>query len=292
MRCLFFLFFLLGIHHYGLAQTINGVIVDSATAQPIPYANVVLQDKNIGVSASVDGKFEFNLENNTGAIVFSSVGYAEKAINISELKSDTNVIVRLTQKANELEEIVLDYKKVRYSGTKTLGLPKKAKVSTGLPFGNEICGYVKNTYHTKGLLKNVWLDIQKESKADYIAAYNIKFYEYDDNLKKPGKALYNKNLVVIPENKTYKFKVPVDSLDIIFPERGICIGVEIINIKYTGKLKSMSIVGPRINFTHTPMEILSWSRFRNKDWKVDTHKSRVRKDFINFLVGVDVVIEK
>lgn len=292
MKYLYSLFFLSGIHFCLFAQTIRGVVLDNNTNEPVPYANIVLRDKNLGVSATIDGKFEFDLQNETGLLVVSSIGYEEKELDISLLVSDPNIIVALSQKANELNEIVLDNKKTKYSGVKSLGLPKKAKVSTGLPFGNEICSYIKNTYHKKGLLKNIWLDLQKESNADYIATYNIKFYEYDENLKKPGNELYDKNLIIYPENKTYKLKIPVDSLGIAFPKNGICVGVEIINTKYTGKLKSMALVGPRINFTHSPMEIVSWSRFRNKKWNVDTHKSRVRKDFINFLLGIDVVIEK
>lgn len=292
MKYIYSVLFLFGIHFCLYAQTIKGVVVDEKTKAPVPYANIVLPEKNIGVSATADGKFEFDLQNETGLLIFSSIGYEEKRLDISILIDNPDVVIMLSQKATELNEVIVENKRKQYSGSKSLGLPKKAKVSTGLPFGNEICGYIKNTKYKKGLLKSVSLDLQKDSKADYLATYNVKFYEYDENLKKPGRELYSNNLIIYPENKTYKLKIPVDSLAIEFPENGICIGIEIINTQYTGKLKSMALIGPRINFTHTPMEILSWSRYRNKEWHVDTHKSRVRKDFINFLVGIDVVTEK
>lgn len=78
----------------------------------------------------------------------------------------------------------------------------------------------------------------------------------------------------------------------LFPRNGICVGVEVINTRYEGKLKSMAVIAPRILFTHTERKLVTWSRYRNKEWKVDTTKSQVRNDFVNAMINIDVVTEK
>lgn len=274
------------------SQVVKGRVADSLTQEPVPCANITLLNKNLGASADANGDFEFDLQQSKDILVFSCVGYSSKKIAIASISPQKKYTIYLSQKLNQLDEIVINKTKVKYTSVKKIRLPKKAKVSTGLPFGNEICGYIKNPDYRNGLVKTVILDLQKNKKADYIATYNIRFYEYDKLLNRPGKELYTKNVIVHPENRTYVLKIPVDTLAIPFPSKGICVGVEIINIKYSGKLKAMAQVGPYINYTHTPLEILSWSRYRNKDWNKDTHKSQVRKDFVNFLIGIEAVTEK
>lgn len=43
------------------AQVIHGVVTDSLTKEPVPFANVTLIKKDRGVSCDFDGKFEFDL---------------------------------------------------------------------------------------------------------------------------------------------------------------------------------------------------------------------------------------
>ena len=93
-------------------------------------------------------------------------------------------------------------------------------------------------------------------------------------------------------NKTYELEIDVSDLNIEFPENGICVGVEIVNTKYKTPLKSMAIMAPRINFTHTDYKIVSWGRYRNKSWKVNTRKSPFRRDFMNARINIRASIEK
>ena len=141
-------------------------------------------------------------------------------------------------------------------------------------------------------MEQVILNLNKSKEYDYLATYNIKFYEYNSVNKEPGELLYFKKLVINPENKTYELKIDVEELGITFPKNGICIGVEIVNDKYEQPTKSMAIIAPKINFTHTDLKLLTWSRFRNKEWKSHTRKSPVAKGFINGLVKIMVKFKK
>lgn len=213
-----------------------------------------------------------------------------KVINPNSYESEMHIA--LSQKALALNEVVIDYKKKKYSGTKRLGLSRKYKVQKSIPFGLEFCSYIENPNYKEGKVKAVYLDLKKEKEFDYQASYNIRFYEYDELEKKPGKELYGQNILVYPDNKTYELKINVDSLNIAFPQNGICVGVEVINTRYEGKLKSMAVIAPRILFTHTDRKLITWDRYRSKEWRIGTTKSQVRKDFVNAMINIDVVTEK
>ena len=283
------LFFTIGIATIQ-AQVVHGVITDSITKEPVPFANVTLLKKDRGVSCDVEGRFEFDLNDEKDDLLISSVGYENKVISPKDYKGELHIA--LFQKALALNEVVIDYKKKKYSGTKRLGLSRKYKVQKSIPFGTEFCSYIENAEYKEGKVKAVYLDLKKEKEFDYQASYNIRFYEYDELEKKPGKELYGQNLIIYPDNKTYELKIDIDSLNIAFPRNGICVGVEVINTRYEGKLKSMAVIAPRILFTHTERKLVTWSRYRNKEWKVDTTKSQVRNDFVNAIINIDVVTEK
>lgn len=276
------------------SQTISGKIMDSITKKPLELVNITLLKRDLGVYTNNDGDFKIKIDDNKDKLQVSSIGYNKKNIDLSNFNENKEykLILFLSPKIEQLNEVKISNKKVSYSIVKTLGLVRKGKVRTGLPFGYEFCSVIKNPYHKKGKLHKVILSLNEMEKPDYLATYNIKFYEYDSENNSPGEEIYFENLIVQPENKTYKLKINVDSLSIPFPENGICIGVEIVNSKYNEPTKSMAHIAPKINFTHTDMDILTWNRFRNKKWRVDTHKSPFRKDFINGMINIEIKIEK
>jgi hypothetical protein len=51
----------------------------------------------------------------------------------------------------------------------------------------------------------------KKKDFDYLAKYNIRFYEFDSINRTPGEELYFENLIV-EQNKTYKLKINIDAL--------------------------------------------------------------------------------
>lgn len=99
------LFLLLLLPFSVLAQsTIDGVVVDSKTRQPISGVNVVVQGAQMGTSTDIDGKFKLSKLKAGDKIVFSFVGYKNQTINFENQKSLT---VSLEEEANVLQEVVV-----------------------------------------------------------------------------------------------------------------------------------------------------------------------------------------
>lgn len=63
------------------AQTVTGIVIDSFTKEPVPFASVYFSNSSRGTSAGEDGRFELYVAENGGQnITISSVGYASQLI--------------------------------------------------------------------------------------------------------------------------------------------------------------------------------------------------------------------
>ena len=287
---LFFCFFI----NITFSQNINGRVIDSLTNEPLNYVNITYINKNIGVNTNELGFYSLKLIDLTEKLLISHIGYEKKIIDLKKFDiSKENILdIRLIPKIEVLNEIVITSKKKEYSKIKKIGTSKNIKVKTGFPFGYEFSNLIKNPFNKKGKLISVILNINKRENFDFLSSYNFRFYEYDSINKCPGKEIYFENLVVEPENKTYKLKVDVKNLNIDYPKNGLCIGIQIINAKYENKIESMSRIAPYINFTQTGNEILTWTRYRDKNWTIGTTKSQVSKKHINSMINIEVKLEK
>lgn len=92
---------------------IKGAVSDSLTGEPIPFANVVFQGKNIGTTTDIDGKFILESEWGSNFLVFSSLGYGKKVIPIPK-GSNITLNVKLASTSQELKAFEVSSKKERY----------------------------------------------------------------------------------------------------------------------------------------------------------------------------------
>jgi len=99
------LFLLLMLPLSVLAQTtVDGVVVDSKSNQPIPGVNVIIQGTQVGTSTDFDGKFKLTKLKSGDKLVFSFIGYKNETITFDGQKSIT---VSMTEEANVLQEVVV-----------------------------------------------------------------------------------------------------------------------------------------------------------------------------------------
>ena len=112
MKTCFFSLFLFFLTSLGVfAQTINGKVIDTNTALPIP--NVTIQvSKNIGSFTDENGLFNIQISNSK-KVIFSCLGYQTRTIAIDSLKI-LNFIVKLKESENNLEEVVLGNHKISF----------------------------------------------------------------------------------------------------------------------------------------------------------------------------------
>lgn len=99
--CIMLLFFTVTLQ----AQfQINGIVKDSSTNKPLPFATIITNDGTNTVS-DVDGKFSFSTSIKTDNFDVSYIGFTKTVIQIE--KDKKYYVVMLSQKTNNLNEIFI-----------------------------------------------------------------------------------------------------------------------------------------------------------------------------------------
>ncbi|SEJ66616.1 TonB-linked outer membrane protein, SusC/RagA family [Dyadobacter sp. SG02] len=83
--------------------TINGKVVDEK-GETLPGVSIILKGTQRGTVTDVDGKFSFNVPDQSAVLVFSYVGYSQKEITVG---TQTNFDVQLSNDNKVLEEVVV-----------------------------------------------------------------------------------------------------------------------------------------------------------------------------------------
>jgi len=85
-------------------STLEGVVVDKTSNQPLPGVNVLIQGTSTGTQTDFDGKFKIMNVKKGDKVVFSYIGYANSVISYD---SQQTVRINLIEEANQLSEVVV-----------------------------------------------------------------------------------------------------------------------------------------------------------------------------------------
>jgi TonB-dependent SusC/RagA subfamily outer membrane receptor len=83
---------------------VEGTVTDASNGLGIPGVNVVLKGTNLGSVTDADGRYNLQLPNGNGVLVFSFVGYSTQEVEVS---SRTAISVALSQEATQINEVVV-----------------------------------------------------------------------------------------------------------------------------------------------------------------------------------------
>jgi len=228
MKITYTIIFLFFLNTYLYSQIISGIIRDSTTNNPIELVSVLKFESKEFYSTDEFGKYHININDNKDHLLVSCVGYQSVLIDLSNFidKKIYTVDLSLIPQIEELKEIVVVYNSNANYIFKKIGLKKGVVVSWLVQSGHEVCTFVKTPYKEVQYIKTVILNINKSFKKGYfLNHYKINFYEYDEKEKKPGAKINTDEIIVLPENKNYALAIDVNSYDIPFPTKGLCIGV-------------------------------------------------------------------
>lgn len=87
---------------------VNGMIINEATGESIPWCNVIVSGTNIGATADANGKFSLVLPENATQLYVQSIGYNAQTVNITS----KDLTIKLQKQAMALNQTVkTDYDK-------------------------------------------------------------------------------------------------------------------------------------------------------------------------------------
>lgn len=218
-------FYFLSIWCLSYSQTF--VVADSLTKEPLAFATVVLDEKEMLYS---NEKGAFTVKNNFENVTVTYLGYND-FVSERKLLKDT---VFLNPKPFELQEVTITNHNVPLQ---KIGYLKRAKLLYSLPIRPKtelvIC-ITPNEKHINSYVETVEFPLRK-----------IKFYNETDKLYKNVPAVVRVNIYTtknkLPDQKIFssepiKFimsnkeliKVDISSEMIQLPEEGLCFGIEMI----------------------------------------------------------------
>ncbi|MBK8946196.1 MAG: TonB-dependent receptor [Ignavibacteriae bacterium] len=86
---------------------INGIILDSQTNEPLPFANIGVNNSSLGTSSDADGNFSIKANSQSAELIFSYVGYKTSTIKLENLKSDEINFIFLNPISINLQEVTV-----------------------------------------------------------------------------------------------------------------------------------------------------------------------------------------
>lgn len=99
------LFFMLLLPLSVLAQaSLEGVVTDKVSKQPMPGVNVMIQGTQMGTQTDFDGKFKLVKIKKGDKIIFSYIGYKEQILTY---EGQATLNVAIEEESNQLQEVVV-----------------------------------------------------------------------------------------------------------------------------------------------------------------------------------------
>lgn len=101
----------------GYAQTdcLYGIVTDSITGEPLPFASLIFKGTTIGTSTDTDGRFSLPIPDRERTLEVSYLGYSTHTLRIHPNSGNHRMDIRLSPDGIALQEVVVKPAKEKYS---------------------------------------------------------------------------------------------------------------------------------------------------------------------------------
>lgn len=197
------------------AQVLKGIVINARTAEPVPFANIGILNKNVGTVTSEDGSFQLDVSklaaNDTLRV--SCIGYQKLDISGSKANSGNETTIRM-----QPQDVQIPPVQVRYTKTKhvILGNTNKSHAfvadASGIQLGNEFGTLIKIKH--PGQLEQIRFHIVSTTFDSLVFRLNI----YDVVNGFPGQNLLREPIYIRPAIKTGDVIIDISKYNIFLDE--------------------------------------------------------------------------
>ncbi|MBC3539676.1 carboxypeptidase-like regulatory domain-containing protein [Rufibacter sediminis] len=219
------LFFLLCASVAGFSQ-VKGIIVDKSTGKPVAFANIWVENENVGSTSSEKGEFSLSQVGLQGkTLVISCLGYERTRVPIPA----GSLRVALTPSAIALKEVT-----VKKSTKRHKFIVNKLDEHTAYSFGSNGTPWIVAQYipYKPGYAATPFLD-----EVSLVALSNIKNATFKLHLLHvgengaPGEEMVSVPLMGVAQKGIKTVKLDVSQHDLKMPEQGLFIAFEWLILK-------------------------------------------------------------
>jgi hypothetical protein len=227
-------------------QTCKGILSDSASGEPLEFANIGIIGKGVGTVTNEKGEYNFVVPDSLARekIKVSLIGYKSKTFAVPAVSALSKII--LQQEAVNLSEVAVTPKSTK---VKTLG-----NVATG---SGVVAGFKKNNLgaelgirlnikHPQTHFRKFRVNIAKNSLDK--AMFRLNIYSMDEK-GLPKENILKQNIIIEPKEKTGLIEVDLRPYN-IFVDEDVFITLEWIKDlgDATGLMFSTKLVGSATYF--------------------------------------------
>ncbi|NMH28397.1 carboxypeptidase-like regulatory domain-containing protein [Flavobacterium silvaticum] len=213
---------------------LSGVVRDSISGNPVPYANIWIEDSKKGTNANEKGEFELGKEFSNASLVFSAIGYETKKI-----KGNFSA-VNLNPVSYQLDQVEIKKpfgnKSIKLSGFTGSWVLYQTNLNMAKFFPSDE-KVLKHPYLKEITFRTV---SQKED-----CVVNLRFLQTDQN-GFPGQDMLDENILVPVTKGDHNTTFNVERYHVKVPEGGIFIVIERLIIpenRLTTETKAKSLSG-------------------------------------------------
>ena len=234
---------------FSISAQVKGVVLDSISGKPVAYANIWVENENIGTTSEKNGSFLLDIKEEKN-IVFSALGYETKILKSSQIDK-----VSLIEKIYEMPEIVLEIPQL----TKEIEVGDSKKIHHTQLSGDKPWIYGKSFKYEEKFTETPFLKsiifYTKSNIND--AKLKIRVFEMKDSI--PADDILYEDIIVTVKKGMKKNKLDVSKYNINFPKDGLLVGLEWLiidenkyDIVYTIKKQKESFV------TYAPSLVINY----------------------------------
>ena len=263
-----------------MAQEIRGSVT-SESGEGVPFANIFLRERNIGIVSDIDGNYRIPthfLEHVNDTIVFSSIGFDSRRIPIplfAEKVAAGNTNIVLTANYALLPEaVVTPSQSVDYG---LFNLSRGVAILYGRP-SRKLLVFVENTSNAVKFIQTVNIRMRDDSDIG-IERMRVFFYQRDENGFQNIRVADED--IFITDFSQERIRHDVSELFIPFPREGIYVGFELIgeeNVVQDRSQDRSQNIGLGVSSTRRARGSFTYVLDENENW-VDLQETIIVENY-------------
>ena len=242
--------FLFSIPVYSSSKIVKGVVIDSETTEPIPYAEIYTE--KFGCITGEKGQYHFdsNQIKDCDTIYFKCLGYETSKLLIKDFISSNPYNIELERKEYEIDEAKVYAEKIRARIEKK-GFYKKEAMgifgTSGIS-GYEVAVFIDNSKEKSGKIKKLYYFIHKQGRPT--DKFRIHVYSAINKDTEPQDELLPESILVSAEKGNSWVEVDIEKYNIDYPKNGFFVALEFLKdpdaiVEY--KKSGFNVSGDKLN---------------------------------------------
>ncbi len=216
-----FIFLLLLIPSLTINAQLKGKILNIETQEPIPYANIAIENTIFGTTSNFNGSFQFTEVPAEKRLVISSVGFETQYLSVS----DTVVEIFLHPKTYDIDLVTVKPSNIHIK-TRVNEIPSRNSSNhlfcNGYPWMSARYFEYKAVYQNCPFINEIRVLTHSQIEG---SKFNIRIISANDK-GEPSEEIISENIIVSTPKGNHIVTVDLAYLNLIFPENGLFVALE------------------------------------------------------------------